>query len=447
MSFVSAIQLQLHNILKEPRSKKVFLNVLNSFLVKAFSVAITLSLVPITLHYTDAKTYGVWLTLSSTITWVNLFDLGLSNGLTNKLAASFATKETDRAKSYISTTYSVMILIVALLCAIFFALVNSINWNALFNTSIEKETLLLAVKCTFLSLCATFLLKPVNDILRAMQKHFLSSSIQVSGNLLALLGIILFGKYVSAKFIFLAVVLGFSYPLVLLLFSLVFYTRNKYLRPKINLLRFPYFKDIFSISIKFFIINASIIAILTSNNFLISFFVNPESVTYYTIGYRLFSIVLIFQYMIVAPLWPAFTEAYVVKDFLWIRSTISRINKLNFTLAVAVILMLVVCQYIYAAWIGAAVAIPFEVNLLLAIYVVIALYKETYVSFVNGSGQLNLQTAFSVAAIALQIPFAYFLIKVCGLGLPGILLLNIFWVFAGLLLWRYQYSTIISTYS
>src|SRR6476620_2883831 len=185
MLLLQSFEKRLRAYLSQGRSKKVFTNVLNSFLVKILSTIVTLSLIPISLHYTDAKTYGVWLTLSSVITWVQLFDLGLSNGLANRLAVAFTNEDNKTAKQYISVTYSFLIVIAAALCAIFLSVSHFINWNKLFNTTIDKDTLGFSVNFAFISLCLTFLLRQVNDILRAKQKHFMTAIIQVESKSLA----------------------------------------------------------------------------------------------------------------------------------------------------------------------------------------------------------------------------------------------------------------------
>jgi len=445
MLLIQTFEKRVKGYLSQGRSKKVFYNVVNSFLVKILSTVVTLSLIPISLHYTDAKTYGVWLTLSSVITWVQLFDLGLSNGLANRLAVAFTHDNNKLAKQYISVTYSFLIVIATALCAVFLSVSHFINWNKIFNTTIDSHTLVFSVNFAFVSLCLTFLLRPVNDLLRAKQKHFLTGIIQVTSNSLALLCLLLFGRFFNSDLRILAIILGGAYPVTLSIFSIFLY-KNNYpaLKPKLNFRKFERLREIFGISVKFFIINASNIAILASNNLLISYFINPESVTYYTIAYRLFSIVLIFQAMIVTPLWPAYTEAFTTKDFPWIRSTIRGLNKLNIGLAFGVVMVFLLCQPIYAIWIGSSLHIPFEINLLLTLYVIVALYKETYVSLINGSGRLNLQTGFAIASIILQLPLAYLLLKVLNLGMIGILSLNIFWVFVGAILWRYQYSVLTS---
>jgi len=148
--------------------------------------------------------------------------------------------------------------------------------------------------------------------------------------------------------------------------------------------------------------------------------------------------------MIVTPLWPAYTEAFKTNDIPWIRRTIGGLNKLNIFLCFGAIVILFLCQSIYSVWIGSSLKIPFEINLLLTLYVIVALFKEVYVSFINGSGKLNLQTCFAIFSIILQIPLAYLLLKVLNLGMWGILSLNIFWVFAGFILWRFQYSVLMT---
>src|SRR3954465_9271495 len=94
-------------------------NIAISFILKVCTIAIGLLLVPITINYINPVQYGVWLTLSSIITWFNLFDLGLGNGLKNKLAETNALGETTESRVYISTTYAIISLIAAGLFLLF----------------------------------------------------------------------------------------------------------------------------------------------------------------------------------------------------------------------------------------------------------------------------------------------------------------------------------------
>ena len=87
------------------RSKKAMRNIVLSFFAKGISVASSLLIVPLTIHYVNPTQYGIWLTLSSIIGWVAFFDLGLGNGFRNRFAEAKAQGDLELAKNYLSTTY------------------------------------------------------------------------------------------------------------------------------------------------------------------------------------------------------------------------------------------------------------------------------------------------------------------------------------------------------
>ncbi len=425
---------------KNERSRQVIKNVLNSFLVKIFSTIVTLSLIPVSIRYVNKEQYGVWLTISSVITWVNVFDFGLANGLKNKLTEVFAKKNNQLATIYLSTAYAILLFITVGLVLLFYFIVPFVNWNAIFNTDIDKHVLDSTLEITFIGFCLLFLFKPISSLLMALQLHFLNSIIQLIGNAIALLVIYFFGQYFLHPFLFLAVVMAGSYPLTLLVASIILFARKyKHLRPKWRWVNFSYKRILFGLSFKFFVIQISVLAILTSNNFLISYFTNNESVTYYNIAYRYFSIIIIFQTLIMTPLWTAFTDAFTLEDYNWIKSTVDKMNRLNLLLCLALVVMVLASGKVYQLWIGNDILIPNEINILLGIYMALTIYKETYNSFINGVGKLNLQVAFSIVTIVLQLPLAYLLIKVWNLQVAGLLYLNIFWVAISLIMYRRQY--------
>jgi O-antigen/teichoic acid export membrane protein len=87
----------------DQRSVKAKKNILASFLVKGFNIAVGFLLVPLTIDYIDKSLYGIWLTLSSIVTWFRFFDVGLGNGLKNKFAEALAKGDRHLARVYVST--------------------------------------------------------------------------------------------------------------------------------------------------------------------------------------------------------------------------------------------------------------------------------------------------------------------------------------------------------
>ena len=69
------------------RYRRAGITASSSFIAKALNILISFLSVPLTIHYLGSERYGVWLTISSLLTWMALTDFGLSgNALVNVLA-------------------------------------------------------------------------------------------------------------------------------------------------------------------------------------------------------------------------------------------------------------------------------------------------------------------------------------------------------------------------
>ena len=75
---------------KNERSNKVLVNVVLLFFLKGWSGVIQFLLVPLTLLCLDEYEYGIWLLVNSILVWIDSFDIGLGNGLRNKIAEYIA---------------------------------------------------------------------------------------------------------------------------------------------------------------------------------------------------------------------------------------------------------------------------------------------------------------------------------------------------------------------
>ena len=73
----------------DERSVLVKKNIAGSLIIKGWSCVIQLLLVPLTLKCLSPYEYGVWLTINSILIWIDSFDIGLGNGLRNKLVEAF----------------------------------------------------------------------------------------------------------------------------------------------------------------------------------------------------------------------------------------------------------------------------------------------------------------------------------------------------------------------
>jgi O-antigen/teichoic acid export membrane protein len=71
-----------------------------SVIVRIVGIAITLLYIPLLLDFLNEEKYGIWITLTTIINWIRIFDVGLGNGLRNKLAEAIALNRQTEAGSW-----------------------------------------------------------------------------------------------------------------------------------------------------------------------------------------------------------------------------------------------------------------------------------------------------------------------------------------------------------
>ena len=133
-------------------------NIALSFVFKGINILIQLALVPLTIHYLSNDQYGIWLTLSAILGWFSFFDIGIGNGLRNKLAEAIAAKDFEIAKKYVSTSYSILSAIFFSL-PVLFAIINPyLSWSKYLNApaSMSNELSQIAL-VTFMFFCFRFI--------------------------------------------------------------------------------------------------------------------------------------------------------------------------------------------------------------------------------------------------------------------------------------------------
>ena len=88
------------------RYRRAGITASSSFIAKALNILISFLSVPLTVHYLGAERYGVWLTISSLITWMSMTDFGLAgNALVNVLAEASGKEDRVGAQQYTSSAF------------------------------------------------------------------------------------------------------------------------------------------------------------------------------------------------------------------------------------------------------------------------------------------------------------------------------------------------------
>lgn len=412
-----------HNILGgSKRTSLLKKNIAASILIKGISILSSLLLVPLTLDYVNKELYGIWLTLSSIVVWINFFDIGLTLGLKNRLAEALTTHDYIRGKGLVSTTYFMMLAIFIPVSIIVILLIPFIDWSKLLNvpTIYEKDIqIVLYLLVIFMTIQMFF--NVLNTVVSAYQKTAMASLFAMLGQLLSLLLIFILTRTTPPSLIGLALAISLSPIIVLLIFSRILYTSSfKEISPSYKYIDLKQVKDLFNLGIKFFIIQIQIIVLYQSTNIIISHISGPEAVSQYNIAYKYLGISTMVYNIILTPLWPAFTDAYALKDYAWMNRIYKKMCLVYLMVLSGIIVLIALSPYLYHLWVGDKIGIPFEITLCLGIFLAINSWDSLQVYMINGVGTVKLQTYVVLIGLIFHIPLALFLGN--KLGVIGVVL-------------------------
>jgi O-antigen/teichoic acid export membrane protein len=428
------------------RSVKARKHILVSFFIKSVSIVIGFVFVPLLLHYLGAVEYGIWLTLSSIIAWVSYFDIGLGNGLRNRFAESLAKGEHQMARIYVSTTYAGLSLIFGAFFLIFLVINPFLSWHEILKAplSLEHELNTLVI-ITVVFFLLRFTLKLISMIIAADQRPAISNTFDPLASIISLIVILLLIKFAKPSLLNLGIVLGAAPALVLSIATVYFFRKDyKLYSPSIKLVNFKYFKDLTGLGIKFFIIQIAVVITMFTNNLIITQVVGPEAVASYNIAYKYFGILLMLFTIISNTYWSAYTEAYIKKDFGWIRRVTGNLVKGWFGILLVLTLMLTFAKPFYLIWVGDEIEIPFQLSAITALFIAIYIWYIIFIYFINGTGKITLQLYVSVAVAIMNIPISIFFASVLGMGTTGVILGSCVTYLPGAIIAPIQYLKIIS---
>ena len=398
------------------RTDKVKKNIVGSFVIKGVSMLVSFLLVPLTIGYVSSELYGVWLTISSVLTWLCFLDIGFSQGLKNKLTEAIAQDDYIRGKSLVSTCYFLMFLIFIPVCIVMEFLIPLIDWTSLLNVSAQyNDEIVKAMYVLVAFACVQMIVNVVVSVVAAFQMVALSGTFSVIGNVLSL-GIIYFlTKTCPPSLVVLAFTLA-AMPIVVTFIASVILFKGKFkaVSPSYSYVNKKYIKELFGLGYKFFILNIQVVVLYQSTNILISNVSSPNEVTTYNIAYKLLSCAMMIYTLITAPLWPAYTDAYARKDFDWMKQMRSKMQKILMLSIFACVLIVLASSPIYHFWIGNSVHVPFSMTIFVAIYVVIYCWMNLNDTLLVGMGKIQVATVMALAGMILHIPLSLLFGKYIG---------------------------------
>jgi O-antigen/teichoic acid export membrane protein len=429
--------------LSNERSARASKNVIVAFISMAITLIISFIMVPLTLGFIGKVEYGIWLTLSSIVAWFSYFDVGLGNGLRNKLAEALAKNDKESSKVYISSSYALITIIAIFLFLGFIFVANYVSWNSILNTnSIANSELLKIVTTIVLFFCIGFSMKTLSSILQAMQLYAINDIIGIVTQLFGLVGIYFLIHNSEGSLFLLCLIYGSQNAIVLLIASFIlFASKLKEFRPQLRYVSLKMSLPLLNLGGWFFLNQILYMIITQSSLFIVVQLFGPGDVTEFNLAKRYMALVSMVFMMVLTPFLSAFTEAYTKNDFLWIRKTMGLINKVWLSMIVFTLILIFGYQFFFKFWVGGKVMPSFNLIVLMGFLGIAETYITAYTLFLNGVGKIRLQFYSMLFFALLFLPLVYLFFRL-DFGLSSLILPSMFFTLTNIVLYKRQFNLI-----
>ncbi|MEG2250956.1 MAG: hypothetical protein RSD09_05185 [Bacilli bacterium] len=372
-----------------------------NFVIKTLSLFLSFLIYPLSISYLTPNDFGIWIAIYSTVLMISVLDLGIYNGLRNKLVEYIADKNYVKMREVISTAYFYMFVIFTVVAIFGVAYVNFF----LINDSL-KDTLSIVV--IYLSL--RFVLSIVNSIFFAFQYSEAVALIGLIEQVFLIFGILVL-KYFSIKsslFVYSLLISSISIGIYLMLNLLVFFKFFRNLKPNFLLVKLSHLKEILGVGSKFFIIQIAGVIQFNSINLIILNYFSGLKVAEYNILYKYFSVMLFFVSVFYAPLWSLITKAYFEENWIWLRQIIRKILFLSLFCCFMGFLMLVLSDLILNIWIkDKNITFLLIDKVFIYLFFVVMVVGGVFTTFLNAINMVNDQLKASILSPLIFILFVF----------------------------------------
>ena len=411
----------INKLFSTKQNKTIAINVIGAFAIKGASLIISIFLLPLYIKFFNNQTVlGIWYTILSMLNWISLFDLGLGNGLRNKLPSALHVKDMKSAKEYISTTYFTMLVFATILFCFGMILIPKLNLYNLFNidnNSIEYASLLKSVMIVFAGIIMQLILKIITSVLYAIQRSAIVNLLILLSNAIILVALMFFpSRTIEENLITMSWlnVLATNVP-YLFCTIVLFFGVLKSMKPSIRAFRRRYVKEIFSVGLSLLWLQLVFMMVSSTNEFLISNMTEPQYVVEYQAYYKIFKTAAILVSLALTPIWSAVTKAQVEKNYSWIKRVYQiflGISALCFVIELCLIPLL---QWIMDLWLGDGVITVSIVNsFVFVLSSVTFVLHNVNTSIGNGLSYFSVQMIWMTVAAVLFVPLSWLLVNIFG---------------------------------
>jgi O-antigen/teichoic acid export membrane protein len=163
-----------------------------SVIAKVVSSLLGFATVAILLKSLGPAQYGVWVLLTSFMGWAGFLDLGVSNGIRNRLSQAFVSEDQNLARRLISTGFATSVLFASTFVGLYFVATGVFDLSRIFEGGGElRSAAVLALNLCVIGALSRYVLSLIQIILTVRHKVKIAENLNAITSLLFFLAVML----------------------------------------------------------------------------------------------------------------------------------------------------------------------------------------------------------------------------------------------------------------
>ena len=392
----------LKKIIRDKRWEKIIYSGSTAGLHKLISILTNLVSIPITINYLGEDLFGVWVILTSLLSFQVYADFGLGNGLINEVAKTKKIENDQHIIKTISSIFYFLTLVTLITSAIFFIFFKNVSYAEYFNIVEGTNELDNAVKAFTILLLINIPISLIAKIRTGLQESFYNNLAASVGSILSLMGVLIVIEFDGSIFLLvLYFMLGQLIPTLFNIYLLL--NKRQYLIPKVESIDIKILKDMISNGIIFFLIQISAFVANAADNLIIVKYVDNSSVATYAVTKKIFLAVQVTNFFI-APLWPAFVDAINRNEIMWAKGYLKKFIIYSLLLSLIPSTLMLVFMTDIVSLVSEEISLPSNVMLIgFFFYVVLNNISGPLTMFMNNKELLKKQAALMLISTCIGV--------------------------------------------
>lgn len=335
------------------RYRRIALSSATSIMARALTAGFGIVSVPLTINYLGKSEFGIWMITGSLVSWIQLADFGVTNGLANALSEAYGNDDFEAAGRHLSTALLINIAIGLMALPLVILASLYMPWGSILNIE-DPLSIGVASKCFLVAgsvfvICLPF--GTLNKLFQSFQLGYVINIVQIisAGVSLIAIFIAVWLKLSVAWFVAFASMGPLLGGIFIFLAALKFIPEvsfNPWLAKRSSISR------IANSSIPMFLFQLGALAVNQLVNIVVAHAGSLSMVADYNVLLKIYMLVFSLGASVASSFYPAIREAFERREFDWVATSIRRIILVRTIMMIAPTLpLLVIGDWIILKWI------------------------------------------------------------------------------------------------